>query len=50
MKYETPELTVLTSAISAVQSTLENKVSVGELDHVDPTYMPEIAGAYQDWE
>ena len=46
MKYETPEVTVLTTAINAVQGTGTPKK--------DPIYMdgiyPEVPLAYTDWE
>jgi hypothetical protein len=47
MKYETPELTVLTPAINAIQSTSSKTApfelgdGVGDNEHI---------GAYADWE
>ena len=48
MKYETPKLTALTPAISAVQSS-GSKVNESHPDNVitDP---PEQTAAYADWE
>lgn len=45
MKYETPEVTVLTPAINAIQNG--SKLNPGELEGVNHR---EIAAAYQDWE
>jgi hypothetical protein len=44
MKYEKPELTVLTSAISAVQR--QPKTS----SHTDSPQNNDNAAAYEDWE
>ena len=44
MKYETPELTALTPAINAIQTT---KTVLGSFDSL---HEPEEVGAYQDWE
>jgi hypothetical protein len=41
MKYETPELTALTPAISAIQS---DKIG-GNLDHEK-----DVTASYEDWE
>jgi hypothetical protein len=45
MKYETPELTALTTAINAIQGA--GKPIDGESD--GPEFR-EVTGAYQDWE
>jgi hypothetical protein len=47
MKYETPELTALSPAINAIQSTGNNKVAppIGEDGDLN-----EHVGAYLDWE
>jgi hypothetical protein len=47
MKYETPELTVLTPAINAIQS-LSSKTM--EPTVVDSKTENETIGTYQDWE
>jgi len=44
MKYETPELTALTPAISAIQGT--GKLAPVGSDHA----VNEINAAYEDWE
>ena len=44
MKYETPELTVLTPAINAVQTTQKSQPGVQEGG------LNEISSAYADWE
>jgi hypothetical protein len=48
MKYQTPELTALMSAISAVQGAGDK----GMYSHSDsiPTDLPEQFAAYADWE
>jgi hypothetical protein len=48
MKYETPELTALTSAINAVQGRPKAHIVVGESP--SPTYLNENVPAYTDWE
>jgi hypothetical protein len=45
MKYETPELTALTTAINAIQSS-SSKVP----NHPGDSFDDEGPGAYQDWE
>jgi len=45
MKYETPKLTALTPAISAIQ---DHKGFPGQQDSGIPTY--EVLSAYADWE
>jgi hypothetical protein len=50
MKYETPKMTALTPAIKAIQgSTFESKTTTGNLDSL-PYVLPEMIGAYVDWE
>ena len=49
MKYETPEVTALSSAINAVQ-TLGSKVPIGTQDHVNPDTYDSGMSAYEDWE
>jgi hypothetical protein len=46
MKYETPEVTVLTTAINAVQSASTPKNSPVSQDGI----FQEHTAAYQDWE
>ena len=46
MKYETPELTALTSAINAIQSPLTKGVRT----FGDSPYDNEGMSGYQDWE
>jgi hypothetical protein len=52
MKYETPEMTVLTPAIKAIQSTIDvpqyKNPTMGPLD--SPYDLHEVTGAYADWE
>jgi hypothetical protein len=48
MKYETPELTALTPAINAIQSTTDKKAT-GPFDSTSREYN-EANGAYADWE
>ncbi len=48
MKYETPELTVLTPAISAVQSTQGGKALTNPF--ADGSSHNDASGAYADWE
>jgi len=46
MKYETPQLTMLTPAINVIQATKQFPV-----DELDSPRMTEVAiGAYPDWE
>jgi len=45
MKYETPEMTPLTTAINAIQSSIQKGVN-GSLD----SSTNELSGAYADWE
>jgi hypothetical protein len=45
MKYETPEMTVLTPAINAIQAIKNPFVGV-----IDSLLEHELAGAYADWE
>ena len=49
MKYETPQMTALTSAINAIQAT-SHKGSFMYEDTFDPPNRPEAVGAYADWE
>ena len=50
MKYETPEVTALTPAISAIQETSAKGI-VGYLETYDPANpLKEVYGAYTDWE
>jgi len=50
MKYETPELTVLTPAINAIQSESTSSKMLGPgPDGVQSTHN-EGSGAYADWE
>ncbi len=46
MKYETPELTPLTAAIDAIQSS----VAKGIIGHFDGNLYNEQFGTYADWE
>jgi hypothetical protein len=46
MKYETPQITVLTTAINAVQSTGTPKNSMPNLDGIEREHV----AAYEDWE
>jgi hypothetical protein len=48
MKYETPELTALTPAISAIQKT-QDKSEQNVTDSI-ATDRPETSNAYADWE
>jgi hypothetical protein len=48
MKYETPQLTTLTPAINAIQSTSASK-GLGQHLDINPLIKEEMA-AYQDWE
>ena len=51
MKYETPELTALTSAINAIQSSLLSKSNEYMIVEQVITGAPnEVTGAYADWE
>jgi hypothetical protein len=52
MKYETPQMTALTSAINAIQSTSSKSIEAKYPDTYDPTdLVPEvIMGTYTDWE
>jgi hypothetical protein len=51
MKYETPEMTVLTTAINAIQAVFPyTKAITGYQDFLDPKDMNEVSGAYRDWE
>jgi hypothetical protein len=47
MKYETPELTTLTSAINAIQGVPESKLNPGILEGASER---EVSSAYADWE
>jgi hypothetical protein len=50
MKYETPQMTALTSAINVIQSTSEKHMP-GYVDTWDPgSVWPEKVQAYTDWE
>jgi hypothetical protein len=49
MKYETPEVTVLTPAISAVQLSSSGAKITGEGDSAHPLQNDATAG-YADWE
>jgi len=49
MKYETPELTVLTPAITAIQANSQGVKISGTGDSVHPT-LNDSTGAYADWE
>ena len=49
MKYETPELTALTPAISAIQGT-STKVVVASGDGSQTNGLNESIAAYADWE
>jgi hypothetical protein len=46
MKYETPELTTLTPAISAIQGAISKDNTTG----LDSVHDYEFVGVYQDWE
>ncbi len=48
MKYETPELTALTPAISAIQSGTKSTGLVA--DSINPAVHNEPNAAYADWE
>ena len=47
MKYETPEMTMMTPAINAIQTPPDLKNDTVVFDGSDPR---EIAQAYADWE
>jgi hypothetical protein len=47
MKYETPELTALTPAISAIQLTLPSKAAIDTEDNGEKCF---AVPSYQDWE
>jgi hypothetical protein len=47
MKYETPELTALTPAINAIQSS---KPVMEAIDSTTPHELNEASGVYADWE
>ncbi len=47
MKYETPEVTALTSAINAVQATQGSKINQTV---PDSPQLPDHGSAYEDWE
>ena len=50
MKYETPQMTALTSAVNAIQQT-SSKDTIGCSDHFDPSsVLPEVVCGYTDWE
>jgi hypothetical protein len=50
MKYETPQLTALTPAIDAIQTT-SAKCLCGVIETYDPASpLKELVGAYTDWE
>ena len=49
MKYETPEVTALTPAISAIQGVAEKQVNTPD-DGGTGAIHNESSGAYQDWE
>jgi hypothetical protein len=50
MKYETPQMTTLTSAITAIQET-SSKGPIGLIETFHPEGpWPEVVGAYTDWE
>jgi hypothetical protein len=48
MKYETPELTTLTNAVNAIQTTTE-KNPHNVQDNIKDD-LPETVSAYADWE
>jgi hypothetical protein len=48
MKYETPEVTMLTPAINAIQSSIPLKTANDVYDGVDQNY--ETTSSYADWE
>jgi len=48
MKYKTPELTALTTAINAIQSSMNKLPPTSGDSGYDVEY--EGVGAYQDWE
>jgi hypothetical protein len=50
MKYETPELTALTPAINAIQSSIPAKLAQQFGDSPNPSVRNEHSGAYEDWE
>jgi len=51
MKYETPQMTALTSAVNAIQSTSSKGPDYTHTDTFDPgDRVPEQFGAYTDWE
>ena len=50
MKYETPELTALTPAINAIQSSTPSKLQQIQADSPDPSVFNEHSAAYADWE
>ena len=51
MKYETPELTALTPAINAIQSsTMDKSDTFAHTDQLITGAPNEVTGAYADWE
>ena len=51
MKYETPQMTALTSAINAIQTTSDKSINARVIETYDPSDpIPEVVGAYTDWE
>jgi hypothetical protein len=47
MKYEAPELTALTPAINAIQSTTKGS---GDVDNIQLQTQDASSAAYEDWE
>ena len=52
MKYETPQMTVLTPAINAIQTVFgSSKIGGTNPDSLDPLGPhDEVTGGYKDWE
>ena len=50
MKYETPELSALTPAINAIQSTSGVSKTGSQQDAQHPSQSNDATGAYADWE
>jgi len=50
MKYETPELTALTPAVSAIQGVFTHKGKKTTTDSQIPSLVNEGLAAYEDWE
>ena len=51
MKYEKPQVTVLTAAIGAIQSSQDGDISVkNTMTNLDNLFLEHNTAAYADWE